>query len=136
MRCAVRSSIPRSSAPATKRGRQASIASSLRFRLIARRSPSASPIERPAEAIATSSTWSWKTTTPSVSRSGSRSDSCSTGGSYVGSSRRHLRRQVLEVLGDRLQQALHLCAALDLEDADRVGPLDLLVHALVVERHP
>ena len=34
-------------APATKRGRYASIASSLRLRLIARRSPSASPIEKP-----------------------------------------------------------------------------------------
>ena len=67
--------------PSTKRGRNASIASSLRLRLIARRSPSASPIEKPAAAIATSSTWSWKTTTPSVSRSASRSDSCSTGGS-------------------------------------------------------
>ena len=44
----------------------------LRLRLIARRSPSASPTVKPASAIATSSTWSWKTTTPSVSRSGSR----------------------------------------------------------------
>src|SRR5207237_888701 len=42
-------------------------------RLIARRSPSASPTVKPASAIATSSTWSWKTTTPSVSRSGSSS---------------------------------------------------------------
>ena len=65
----------------TKRGRHASMASRLRFRLIARRSPSASPIEKPAAAIATSSTWSWKTTTPSVSCRASRSDSCKTGGS-------------------------------------------------------
>ena len=42
-----------------------------RLRLIARRSPSASPTVKPARWIATSSTWSWKTTTPSVSRSGS-----------------------------------------------------------------
>ena len=54
--------------PSTKRGRNASIASSLRLRLIARRSPSASPTLNPAAAIDTSSTWSWKTTTPSVSR--------------------------------------------------------------------
>ena len=65
--------------PSTKRGRNASIASSLRLRLIARRSPSASPTLNPADAIDTSSTWSWKTTTPSVSASGARSDSCSTG---------------------------------------------------------
>ena len=90
-----------------------------------------------------------------MSRSGSRSDSCSTGGSNVGSSRlrlavldvrvhglaldrprpdeRDLHRQVVEILGPRLQQALHLRAALDLEDADRVGRLDLLVDRLVVE---
>ena len=46
----------------------ASSASSLRLRLIARRSPSASPTLNPASACATDSTWSWKTTTPSVSR--------------------------------------------------------------------
>ena len=144
--------------PATNRGRNASIASSLRLRLIARRSPSASPIEKPAAAIATSSTWSWKTTTPSVSRSASRSDSCSTGGSKLGivalrvpvlhvrvhglaldrprADERDLHGQVVEVLGPRLQQALHLRAALDLEDADGVGRLDLRVDAGVVERHP
>ena len=38
--------------PSTKRGRNASIASSLRLRLIARRSPSASPTLNPAAAIA------------------------------------------------------------------------------------
>ena len=142
--------------PSTKRGRNASIASSLRFLLIARRSPSASPIVKPAAAIATSSTWSWKTTTPSVSRSGSRSDSCSTGGSNDGScalalpvldvrmhrlaldrpgpDERDLHGQVVEVLRPRLQQALHLRAALDLEDADGVGRLDLRVDPGIVER--
>ena len=71
-------------APSTKRPRNASIASSLRLRLIARRRPSASPTEKPASAIATSSTWSWKTTTPSVSRSGSASSGWSTGGTKPG----------------------------------------------------
>ena len=52
----------------------------------------------------------------------------------AGSHERHLHRQVVEVLRAGLQQALHLRAALDLEDADRVGRLDLLVDALVVER--
>jgi hypothetical protein len=42
------------------------------LRLIARRNPSASPGEKPANAIATSITWSWKTIAPSVSlRTGS-----------------------------------------------------------------
>ena len=48
---------------------------------------------------------------------------------------RDLHRQVVEVLRPGLQQALHLRAALDLEDADRVGLLDLGVHRRVVERH-
>ncbi len=52
-----------------------------------------------------------------------------------GTHERDLHGQVLEVLGPRLQQALHLRAALDLEDADRVRLLDLLVDAGVVERH-
>jgi len=47
------------------------------LRLIARRRPSASPGEKPAKAIATSMTWSWKMIVPSVSSSGSRSDSWS-----------------------------------------------------------
>ncbi len=141
-----------------KRSRKASIASSLRFRLIARRSPSASPIVKPASAIATSSTWSWKTTTPCVSRSGSRSSSWSTGGTYVRIDpqplarvdvrvhglaldrprphERDLHGQVIQVLRLRPQQALHLRAALDLEVADRVGLLDLRVHRPVVERDP
>ena len=90
---------------------------------------------KPAAAIATSSTWSWKTTTPSVSRSGSRSDSCSTGGSNDGSSRsalpvldvrmhglaldrpgpdeRHLHRQVVEVLRPR-RSRLCICARLSI----------------------
>ena len=53
---AVSASTPFRAAPSTNRSRNASIASSLRFRLIARRSPSASPIVKPASAIATSST--------------------------------------------------------------------------------
>ncbi len=48
---------------------------------------------------------------------------------------RDLDGQIVEVLGARLQEALHLGAALDLEDADRVGALDLLVDTGVVERH-
>ena len=55
----------------------ARIAASERRRLIARRSPSASPAVKPANAIATSSTWSWKTIVPSVSRSTGSSDGCS-----------------------------------------------------------
>ena len=47
---------------------------------------------------------------------------------------RDLHREVVEVLRPRPQQALHLRAALDLEVADRVGALDLVVHGLVVER--
>ena len=46
---------------------------------------------------------------------------------------RDLHRQVVEVLGLRAQDRLHLRAALDLEAAHRVGGLDLRVHALVVE---
>ena len=127
--------------------RSASIASSLRLRLIARRSPSASPTVKPASAIATSSTWSWKTTTPSVSRSGSaqrrvvdrrherrvlaeplavldvRVDGPAL--DRPGPDERDLDRQVVEVLRPRAQQALHLRAALDLEVADGVGALDL-----------
>ena len=49
---------------------------------------------------------------------------------------RDLHGQVVEVLRPRAQQALHLRAALDLEDADRVGALDLGVHVRVVERDP
>ena len=49
---------------------------------------------------------------------------------------RHLDRQVVEVFRPRAQQALHLRAALDLEVADGVGLLDLLVDRLVVERDP
>ena len=65
---AVSSGTPRSAAPARKRSRCASSASWLRLRLIARRSPSASPTLKPASAIATSSTCSWKMIAPSVSR--------------------------------------------------------------------
>ena len=155
---AVSASTPFRAAPSTNRSRNASIASSLRFRLIARRSPSASPIVKPASAIATSSTWSWKTTTPCVSRSGSRSNSWSTGGTYGGSTRSRSRASMYGCtalpwigpgrtsatctvrssidLGLRPQQALHLRATLDLEVADRVRLLDLRVDRLVVERDP
>ena len=47
---------------------------------------------------------------------------------------RDLDRQVLEVLGPRAQQHLHLRARLDLEDADGVGGLDLGIRPGVVER--
>ncbi len=50
--------------------------------------------------------------------------------------KRDLHRQVLEVLRKRPQERLHLCPALDLEDADRVGSLDLAVDGPVVERDP
>ena len=43
----------------------------------------------------------------------------------AGTDERHLHGQVVEVLGACLQKALHLRAALDLEDADRVRLLDL-----------
>ena len=49
---------------------------------------------------------------------------------------RDLHREVVDVLGLRAQEALHLRPALDLEGADRVGPLDLGEHVRVVERDP
>ena len=52
-----------------------------------------------------------------------------------GPDERDLDGQVGQALRPRLEQALHLRAALDLEDADGVGGLDLLVDALVVEGH-
>ncbi len=48
---------------------------------------------------------------------------------------RDLHGQVVEVLGARAQQALHLRAALDLERPDGVGALDVVVHGGVVELH-
>ena len=60
-----------------KRSWWARIAASERLRLIARRRPSASPVEKPAKAIATSSTWSWKMIVPRVSFSTGSSDGCS-----------------------------------------------------------
>ena len=47
---------------------------------------------------------------------------------------RDLHGQVLEVLRPRSQETLHLRAALDLEEPDRVRVLDLAVHLRVVER--
>ena len=49
---------------------------------------------------------------------------------------RDLDGEIVDVLRTRAQQALHLRPALDLEVADRVGALDLLVDRLVVERDP
>src|SRR6266436_2412764 len=126
-----------------KRSRYASSAACERLRLIARRSPSASPTVKPARWIATSSTWSWKTTTPSVSRSGSRKSGWSAGGSYAGSSRSFWRRSMygrtaLPWIGPgrpRAQDRLHLRAAFDLEAADGVGTLDLCEDVWIVERH-
>ena len=99
--------------------------------------------EAGAAAIATSSTWSWKTTTPSVSRERLAQRlvldrrlerrivalrcRCSMYGWTAfpwigpGPDERDLHGEVVEVLRPRLQQALHLRAALDLEDADGVG---------------
>src|SRR4029079_9382199 len=48
---------------------------------------------------------------------------------------RHLHGEVVEVLRLRTQKALHLRAALDLEEPDGVGGLDLPVDGLVVERY-
>src|SRR5436190_13817520 len=42
--------------------------------------------------------------------------------------------QIVEVLGPRLQEALHLRTALDLKDAHGVRTLDLLVDRRLVER--
>ncbi len=49
---------------------------------------------------------------------------------------RDLHGQVVDRLRTRSEQALHLRAALDLERADRVGALDLLVDGRIVERDP
>ena len=137
------------------RSRKASSASWLRLRLIARRSPSASPTVNPASAIATSSTWSWKTTTPKVDRKRLAQelvvDREDVGGVFAEPlprvdvrmhglpldrprpHERDLDGDVVEVRRLRPQEALHLRAALDLERADRVRALDVVVHGLVVE---
>ena len=47
---------------------------------------------------------------------------------------RDLDGQVVERLRSRAQQALHLRAALDLEDADRIRALDVGVDVRIVER--
>src|SRR5207248_6745865 len=49
---------------------------------------------------------------------------------------RDLDGQILEVLGPRAQQALHLRATLDLKGADRVCALDVREDVGVVERDP
>ena len=146
------------SAPATNRERSASIASSLRLRLIARRSafrlPDGEAGERHrhlqhlvledddaerlpqrlrerrmvdgrdegrvlAQPLAPLDV---RVHRPALDRP--RPDECD------------LDRQVVEVLRPRAQEALHLGTALDLEVADRVGALDLVVDRLIVERDP
>ena len=52
----------------------------------------------------------------------------------AGPDERHLHGEVVDRLRPGAQQALHLGARLDLEDADRVRVLDLAEHRLVVER--
>ena len=130
-------------APSTKPRWWASIASAERLRLIARRRPSASPGEKPANAIATSMTWSWKMIVPSVSRRTGSSEGVVVGDLEVGvhaqalaaldvrvdraaldrprAHDRDLDREVVEVLRARAPQRAHLRAALDLEDAGGLG---------------
>ena len=52
----------------------------------------------------------------------------------AGSHERHLHGEVIDRFWLRAQQTLHLSTALDLEVADGVGPLDLVVDGGVVER--
>src|SRR2546423_5436277 len=52
----------------------------------------------------------------------------------AGPDERHLDRDVIEVLGPRAQDRLHLRSALDLEAADGVGTLDLCEDVRIVER--
>ena len=54
----------------------------------------------------------------------------------TGADQRHLHREVVEVRGQGAREHLHLGAALDLEDARRLGPLDRAPDLGVVERHP
>ena len=125
------------------------------MRLIALLRPSASPAEKPASAIATWITWSWKTIAPSVSLKIGSSEGCSYGIYVVrilakpslaievgvdgaaldrpGANERHLHRQVVEVLRQRARQHLHLRPRLDLKDACRLGVLDGVVDLGVVE---
>ena len=153
---AVCSGTPRLAAPSRNACHCASIAARERRRLIARRSVSACPAVKPASACATSSTWSWKTITPSVSaqrllqqrvvvRHGERrvvADGLQALQEGVhraaldraGAHQRDLHHEVVEALRPRAQQHLHLRARLDLEDADGVRRLDLRVHLGVVER--
>ena len=49
---------------------------------------------------------------------------------------RDLDREVVDRLGPRAEEALHLRAALDLKHADGVRGLDLVEHRRVVERNP
>ena len=49
---------------------------------------------------------------------------------------RHLHREIVDRLGPRAEQALHLRAALDPVGADRVRPLDLREHVDVIEWNP
>jgi hypothetical protein len=141
-------------APSTNRPRNASIAASLRLRESARRSPSASPIEKPAtghrdlehlvleddraERLAQRLLEQRMLDGRHVARVLAhrlapvdervhrlRLD-------RAGPHDRDLDRQVVEVLRPRAQQRLHLRARLDLERADGVRVLDLPVHVGVV----
>ena len=149
-------SIPLPRQPSTKRGRNASIASSLRLRLIARRSPSASPTlkpgrrhrdvehlvledddaerlgERLAQRLVLDRVDEARILAPALAPLDVGVDGLAL--DRPRADERDLHRQVVEVLGPRPQQALHLGAALDLEQPHRVGLLDLGVHLRVVER--
>ena len=126
------------------------------MRLIARRSPSASPIENPAAAIAdvehlvledddaerVAQRLAQRLVLDRRLEARDRRAALAVLDVRVdglaldrpGPHERDLHGQVVEVLRLRPQQALHLRAALDLEDADGVGLLDLRVDAGVVER--
>ena len=76
-RSAVSRAAPLAMPPSTNFSSYARMAASERLRLIARRRPSASPARKPAKAMATSITWSWKTIAPRVSFSTGSSAGCS-----------------------------------------------------------
>ena len=126
-----------------------------RLRLIARRSPSASPALKPASAIATLSTCSWKTIAPNVSPSGSSSSGWSYVGVNVGSSRRSSRAPTYGCtapprsapgrtsatctvrssrFSGRVRRRICICARLSIWNVPTVSAaLDLVVDLLVLE---
>ena len=124
--------------PLRSRASILSIRSTERLKPIARRSSSASPPVKPAAVIAMRSSCSWKSGTPSVrSRIGSQRlvrivDGLAAGAAVqvgmhhladdrAGADDRDLDDEVVEVRGLQPRERRHLRAALDLEDADRVG---------------